>query len=595
MFRLTSWISESRVNDKPAEGDASHTMIHDAAPNIAELPSNPNTKRKLDEAINMLEIDTQQDMKRAKTNSWADSAIDVESDTEVVEKKVEATVDALPHRVRDIFESTLSLGILEKHDELRQINQELAKCQVALEQLRRVHLIPYPVSQHAPKSMLDVTNGTGPALRDDNPVPHWAPSFGVADGPYSRHYAKWLIPDPSFDGQEWTPSSRASNNIPEGRSTRHGIVETINPVNKPRSGRNSAGQKLQALSSGYAQPKEKVGPCVLKRNEDNQWVKLVCLDCKRENFSSTQGFINHCRIAHRREFRSHEEAALASGQIIEADEVNSGVVGVEKVSAVATGLVNPLIRSAPISREAYLSLQSHIADAMRLFEQGRLPGVTSVPTSTQSSSATTPVPSNTFISSPDTPHLSKLLQSRGFGGNLTDIVSEAKQPIDLDELLSYDEESEDERKTPEVSVPAMRVPARAVICDSVRPNSSKGVSPRMSFSPSDIDTIAANHPLMSPNSEEVDMMGPSLLDLNLSPNTIASNNAPSLVSDDGDYDEVDDAESASESDEGSDVAEIDIEDGEARVVEPIRNTRKEKESKHVTFVSPVKDERHVRP
>src|SRR3979490_1949161 len=62
---------------------------------------------------------------------------------------------------------------------------------------------------------------------------------------------------------------------------------------------------------------------------------------------------------------------------------------------------------------------------------------------------------------------------------------------------------------------------------------------------------------------DLDMLGPSLVDL--SPNTVASNNAPSLVSDDGEYDEGDDdAESSASGDEeeGSDVAEIDIEDGE---------------------------------
>jgi len=93
--------------------------------------------------------------------------------------------------------------------------------------------------------------------------------------------------------------------------------------------------------------------------------------------------------------------------------------------------------------------------------------------------------------------------------------------------------------------------------------------------------------------------------VDLSPNTVASNNAPSLVSDDGEYDEGDeDAESASSEgeDEGSDVAEIDIEDGEGveKVVPRtvLRNRagsggeggmRLRKEDKHVTFVSPVKE------
>jgi len=599
MFRLPSWISESRGCDKVSNGELEFKMAHATQP-VVDIAASGLAKRKWDG--DMPDLITQQAMKRTKANSWADSAIEMESEPEVMEDKAEATVDS--DRVRDAIESQFSLEILLKHDELRLINQELAKCQVALEQLRRCHLIPYPTSQGTPESMLKISNGTGPALRDGDDVPEWASPFGVMDGPYSRHYAKWLIPDPRFDGQEWHQPSRAGKTVPEGRATRHSIVDAFTPANKSRSNRGTASQKLQALSSGYAQPKEKAGPCVLKRAEDSQWVKLVCIDCKRENFSSTQGFINHCRIAHRRDFKSHEEAAKASGQIIEIDEVNGGIVGEEKAPAVATGLVHPLIRGAPTDREAYVALLSRIDASMKLFEQGKLPGVSSIPTSAQSTPST--VEASRFISSPDTPYLSKFMQNKGFGGNLTDIVGEAKQKVDLDELMSHDEESDEESKTPTRPLgtdsplaPAMRMPARAVMSSTPgRPTSSKGISPRMTFSPPAIDTDAANSPFTD-HHEDVDMMGPTLSDL--SPNTVASNNAPSLVSDDGEYDDGDDAESASEGEEeGSDVAEIDIEDGEpekvvARAV--IRNGagRKEKEGKHVTFVSPVKEkERRVR-
>jgi len=94
--------------------------------------------------------------------------------------------------------------------------------------------------------------------------------------------------------------------------------------------------------------------------------------------------------------------------------------------------------------------------------------------------------------------------------------------------------------------------------------------------------------------------GPSAVDL--SPNTVASNNAPSLVSDDGEYDEGDeDAESSMDEsegeDEGSDVAEINFEDvdGLEKVVprtalrHRAANGPLRKEDKHVTFVSPVKE------
>lgn len=52
--------------------------------------------------------------------------------------------------------------------------------------------------------------------------------------------------------------------------------------------------------------------------------RLECLDCKRSDFSSAQGFINHCRIAHQREYASHEAAAFACGQTVE--ETDEGFI-----------------------------------------------------------------------------------------------------------------------------------------------------------------------------------------------------------------------------------------------------------------------------
>jgi ADA HAT complex component 1 len=251
-----------------------------------------------------------------------------------------------------------------------------------------------------------------------------------------------------------------------------------------------------------------------------------------------------------------------------------------------------------------------------------------------------------FVPSPATPHLSELLRSRGFGGDFDEIVSEAKKKVDLDEESSNDEESEDtdgvsgasQRPVPENPiVPAMRVPSRACVSPAAfgRPGSSKGIdarhsrqpglsgiSPRLSHvTPIINTTTTAGHRNMGStrlvnvehnehthehDDVDVEMLhGPSINDL--SPNTVASNNAPSLVSDDGEYDEGDDAESASSEEEAedSDVHEIDIEDDTVEKVVPrtiLRNrsgigsdgVRLRKEDKQVTFVSPVKDSRRSR-
>ena len=331
MFRLPSWISESRGCDKAVNGEADNNMANANRP-VVEIPhgSAPKRKRSGSEAgQEMTEGGFHEPKKRR--HGLEDPEIESRAAENSLDQKNEIVMDS--NRVGETIEAQLSLDILLKHNELRLINQELAKCQIALEQLRRCSLIPYPTSQGTPESMFNVSNGTGPAVAQGESVPQWATPYGVADGPYTRHYAKWLIPDPSFDGAqvEWNrsfDSSRVSNAVSEGRSTRYSIAEGSTPTGKARSQRGSTGIKLQSLSSGYPQAKEKAGPCILKR-QDGQMVKLVCLDCKRENFSSTQGFINHCRIAHRRDFKSHEEAAVASGQPIELDEAG-GIVGEER-------------------------------------------------------------------------------------------------------------------------------------------------------------------------------------------------------------------------------------------------------------------------
>lgn len=551
----------------------------------------PKRKRDVSEDIPEVKIEGANPPKRPRI----DAEILANAPANLAEEKVTAKVTvAGVELARETIDSQFSLEILLKHEELRLINQELAKCQVALEQLRRCHLIPYPTSQGTPESMLNISNGTGPALKQGNHVPQWAAPYGVTDGPYTKHYAKWLIPDPNFDEHfESAPVSRVNKTLIEGRSTRNSVAEASTPLSgtKGRGSRGSTGQKLQALSSGYPGAKA-TGPSFVKR-KDGQLVKLVCINCNREDFSSTQGFINHVRIAHKIEYKSHEEAAIACGQPVESSEMS--VVSEVHTPAPANGLVHPLIRTTPTEREAYVSLLSHIHHSMSLFKEGKLPGVTSIPASVPASPFKTisrkpkieASPHPDFVASTATPNLSAFMKNRGFGGNLTNMVVEAKQSPDFDEISLADDDLEDsEKSTPSpqfqaggfdgsnspLPVPVMRVPARATpfIDTTAAANHNK---PSMLL-------CDHHHPDV-----DIDMMGPSLTDL--SPNTVASNNAPSLVSDDG-YDEGDYAESQVSEDEGSDIAEIDIEDCEVEKVVPLVSGKGGKDSKHVTFVSPVK-------
>ncbi|CRK43171.1 hypothetical protein BN1723_019131, partial [Verticillium longisporum] len=148
----------------------------------------------------------------------------------------------------------------------------------------------------------------------------------------------------------------------------------------------------------------------------------------------------------------------------------------------------------------------------------------------------------------------------------------------------------------------MRVPARMVLSPaptgpSTRPTSSKARSPQqLGFaSPTSMSDKDDDRKMLLLQDDDVDM------DADMSPNTMVSNNAPSLVSDDGEYDDSDDGSSMSDVSDGaesvSDVAEINIdEDSEPRSLRHHRTSSgvvsgavrlKKEESKHVTFVSPV--------
>ncbi|UKZ57616.1 hypothetical protein TrVGV298_011476 [Trichoderma virens] len=490
---------------------------------------------------------------------------------------------------RDLIQAEFCQEILLKHKELRLINQELAKCQIALEQLRRCHLIPYPVNCPTPQQMLDVSDGKGPAVvaKAGDAVPRWAPPFGVVDGPYSRHYAKWLIPDPAFDGiQPEMSHLPARGPVLEGRTTRNSNGEVGYGFVKGRRGNGS--HKFESLSSGYPPPKDKVGPCVLTR-ADGQTVKLVCLDCHRDNFSSTQGFINHCRIAHKRDFKSHEEAAVHCGQPYEPSEGDM------------------------VEQDIFKSLRMRISDSLKLYNQGKL-SVVKFPRNINAvaypGKASASSSASSFGPSSEAPHLSRLLKARNFQGNLHDVVADAKSKVLLEDLAGEESEADGSVSPMQDSPPTrasvvMRMPARTAktpvsVGTSARPTSSKGRAAHMALaSPSDSDMAMMANKHRSDavlSDEDVDME-----DADMSPNTLVSNNAPSLVSDDGEYDDSDEGSSVSgasdqlEAESVSDVAEISLDfESDSRglrresaaMAGPVR-LRKE-EAKQVTFIGPVR-------
>lgn len=622
MFQV--WANDSRGQDKRVTDEiaSSVKLLAPSAPGAAcDTTDAPRpAKRRRPSAVSAVDAhysEHSSQAKSARTNQYNSLPSPASASADGGEHKAISTESAFfcdMEKVTDIIQHQFGLEILLKHDELRLINQELAKCQIALEQLKRCHLIPYPSDCPTPDQMLDISSGMGPALpgRSGKGVPKWAPPFGVVDGPYARHYAKWLIPDPVFDGvvpePQFGSESRTQSAAPEGRSTRNGIIESLSSGRRP--GRGNPSQRLQSLSSGYPQLKDKQSPCILKRS-DGQTVKLVCVDCHRWDFSSTQGFINHCRIAHRRDYKSHDEAAFHCGQPIVRDGAGD-VAGEDKPTNSMSGLVQPFARNEDIEKqETYAALRSRIRACYDLVKTGQHPCMKSVPGRAISTSAPLPMAaSSDFVGSSETPYLTSLMNKKKCNGDLCQQVTEAKKKVDLDEISSAEDDVEEEvvisfdvaQKHPVgvARVPAARVPMRSgTLSTGQGPAASPTNGNGLNLAGLDTSSFrSCEHPTNLLQRDEAETSAyDDEMGVDFSPNTVASHNAPSLVSDDGEFDDSEDgscSESSLELDKESvsDVAEI-MEDNDdtPRPIhhrEPTRTTvqLKKDEGKHVTFVSP---------
>ena len=427
-----------------------------------------------------------------------------------------AKAEARIQQARQVISQQFNLEILLKHNELRLIDQEIAKCQVSFEQLRRCQEIPYPATQLSES----VAIGQGLALRQSfsGRLPESPAPWGVTDGPYSRHYSKWLLPDSQFDGGEPEPPASAAGKRPlKGRSARQSIIDELPPALSSRSQR--AG-KLKSLPAGYAQPKEKAtGPLILRRKSDGVMVKLVCPDCARHDFGSAQGFINHCRIGHSRNFASHDQAAEACGEPVEYDQ-SGAMVGVEPVTTPTASNVHPLIRSARLIQPASTPTASMIIQSFDgAADQASLGKFMVSDVSPE------------FRASNLTPNLSALVKNKGLGIDLQDMVGEAKLKIEVSE--DEDSEIEDDPGSPVSLEGQGRHPQADGMRRIAKPAKSPAHSPllqsRMPVLSSGIPPTGMSGLGLCSDIERHDEVMPSI-----EPSPTESHRAPSLIDDEED-------------------------------------------------------------
>jgi ADA HAT complex component 1 len=472
--------------------------------------------------------------------------------------KAVAKMDVNVDHVRAICEIEINSAILTKHNELRLIDLEIAKCQVALEQIRRCQIIPFPALQGF---STEVATHSGPSLLAPSGLvaPQYPAPWGVTDGPYTQYLAPWLIQSGHFDPRLPESASPIASPYPrDGRATR-GSAPDVTPMSSfqsARSSRASIGRGRHSLDAQSSLPQR--DPLVIKRNQDNQWVKLYCTECKpeRSDFANVQGFLNHCRISHKLDYKSHEAAAIACGRVV---QINESMTAPEPISARDATPKTSFPPSAPFDSSLRSGVHPFITGPVKGREnkhmvQQLLPRSYSADDrkSTGLSTPTTPTIQPTFKASTGTPYLSQLMAKSGFAGDFGATVEGAKRKEDLS--IYDDSESEVEahnhkkaklNKKKGTATPQSGVKIKLKANPKPTPRGPSAIS-TPSFGPTSTmhPSLQSFQSLDSPRSDASGLPTPSEpmdVEMSLSPHGADSN--PGLVSDrDEDDDEMDEDE-----------------------------------------------------
>lgn len=313
------------------------------------------------------------------------------------------------------------------------------------------------------------------------------------------------------------------------------------------------------------------------RLQDKEYVKLYCSHCvpERSDFANVQGFLNHCRISHKLDFKSHEAAAIACGRVVHLDEAiqtpslpsarEAAPKTAVEVSASDRPLIHPLAKALVKDRASVAALQQIVPRRLPAQDASRLHS---------------PLPTNaaavTFVPSNEAPHLSALLQKRGFAGNLASTVTNAKQKVDLS--VYDDTDSEPDVQATKRSKTSRKGDAASARAPHSKPSSTVGASQPINrgvtSSTSAVRNVGVQLPLIhtpamkkSPLNTSHSEFTAAAEDMGLSPHTADSN--PGLVSDRDDDEDVDEEDAPSEHQRGGhhedldhDVMMVDVDDSD---------------------------------
>ncbi|CAG8488368.1 3459_t:CDS:10 [Paraglomus brasilianum] len=119
-----------------------------------------------------------------------------------------------------------------------------------------------------------------------------------------------ILDDYSLRRTVKTPTSPYSSEIPQKRALQTTYIPPSQAMSQIQT-RHSTRRTSSTRDSNYLY----YDSCrdLYARRNDGTFVKLACPKCRSSKFVNVQGFLNHCRLAHKIEFPNHDEAVLVCG------------------------------------------------------------------------------------------------------------------------------------------------------------------------------------------------------------------------------------------------------------------------------------------
>lgn len=203
------------------------------------------------------------------------------AETPVIDKEcLMARLLSIPtETLRSILMNQVDLEIRLKHRELRLTEEEMGKCEAQMLALRKFFDVPNDVSFNSEPN--------------DFTLKYYDVLNKLLSVSYTRLQQQLYQEQPKFN-------------------------ETIFETAPQEPAHYRTRSTTSSLRPSITGPGLRVAGCLYRRT-DGVIVKLTCPDCQRSNFSSAQGFLNHSRIAHTKEYTSQDAAALRCGELLPDD------------------------------------------------------------------------------------------------------------------------------------------------------------------------------------------------------------------------------------------------------------------------------------